>query len=256
MVFELEKVKFDEIKEKMYSTVIHHIKRFRQIPVNYLGFYFWKEVDKNIAKDQIKICEAEIKSKDDILQYTQKLLGSKLDRDKPQWQLIYVEDYTEATSLCFFKFHHSFTDGAGVINSMLFLNSTDRISQEMFKGRGLPFYIKFLNGLLYPICLIICSFELWKHDWRGHDMIQTKSGENSGESICILSKTYKLNDIKRCYKRFNKVTMNNFMMGLAAKSIHKWYQLNGVEEPKDISTIIPVVMKPFSPYIDELNIEN
>ena len=117
--------------------------------------------------------------------------------------------------------------------------------------------MKILNSLILPIVIIIYFyFEQYKPSWKGHDKIKTKSGENSGESICILSKTYKLNDIKRCYKRFDKTTMNNFMMGLVSKSIYKWYQLNSVEEPKEVGTVVPVVMKPFSSNIDNIKMEN
>ena len=169
LIFEIEKVGFEEMKKKMRQTVIHHIKRYRQVPVNYLGFYFWKEVDKDLAKEQIKRWEKEIHTKEEALEYTQKQLAIKMPCDKPQWEFIYVEDFNEKESLCFFKFHHSFSDGGGIINSMLFMNNDKNVSQEMFKGRGIPFYLKLLNGLLYPICLFIWSFELWKYDWKGHD---------------------------------------------------------------------------------------
>ena len=92
--------------------------------------------------------------------------------------------------------------------------------------------------------------------WEISRMIKTKSGENSGDNVWILSKWYKLGDLKKSYKRFKGATMNNFMMGLVSKSIYKWYQMNGVDEPKQISTIVPVVMKPFSPHIDHVNMEN
>ena len=139
---------------------------------------------------------------------------------------------------------------------MLFANKAEHISPEMRKGRAIPLYLEILNGLLFPICILVASFELIKHNWSGYDKIKTKSGQNSGENICICSKQYNFEDIRKAYKQYDKATMNNFMMGIISKSISEWYHMNGVEETKDISTIIPVVMKPFSPNINEINIEN
>ena len=77
-IFELEKVELKQVKEKMYQTVISHIKRYRQVPVNFLGFYFWKEVSKDLAKEQIKIWEKEIHTTEDALKYTQDQLVIKI----------------------------------------------------------------------------------------------------------------------------------------------------------------------------------
>ena len=143
-----------------------------------------------------------VHTKEEVLEYTQKQLAIKMPYDKPQWEFIYVEDFNEKESLCFFKFHHSFSDGAGIINSTLFMNNADHISQEMFSGRGIPFYLKFLSGLLYPIWLILYAFVHYRPKWKGYEKIKTKTGENTGENIWIASKWYKLGDIKKWYKRF------------------------------------------------------
>ena len=179
-----------------------------------------------------------------------------MPHDRPQWEFIYVEDFNEKESLCFFKFHHSFSDGAGIINSMSFMNSTDHISHKTFSGRGIPFYQKFLSGLLYPICLFLYTFVHYRPKWKGYEKIKTKTGENSGDIICLNIKTYKLDDMKKWYKRFKGATMNNFMMGLISKSINKWYQMNGVERTDEITAIVPVAMKPLAPKIDDVDMEN
>mmetsp|Transcript_41257 Transcript_41257/g.47537 ORF Transcript_41257/g.47537 Transcript_41257/m.47537 type:complete len:180 (-) Transcript_41257:29-568(-) len=176
--------------------------------------------------------------------------------DKPQWEFIFVEDYSETESVALLKFHHSFSDGGGIMNSLLFMNNVDNTPQDMFRGRSIPFYMKILTSLLYPVCLLIAAFELSGCKWDGHNKIQTKDGENCGESTLLISKEYDLNDIKTCYKKFKNVTLNNYMMGIISKSIYQWYKMNGVDSPKDISTIVPVVMKPLSPKINEVSMEN
>ena len=84
LIFEIEKVGFEEMKKKMRQTVIHHIKRYRQVPVNYLGFYFWKEVDKDLAKEQIKRWEKRntIKAFVETLRITKNSIIFRGDYDK------------------------------------------------------------------------------------------------------------------------------------------------------------------------------
>ena len=250
------RLEFDQLKERLYKTLICCIPRFRKIPVNCFGFFFWKEISKHTAKDQIKKCEQDIHSKSAAVEYCQQQISIKIPLDRPQWEMNYVENYSDSQSLLILKFHHAFSDGAGILNSMLFANKTEHISPEMRKGRAIPFYLEILNGLLFPIFILIASFELIRFNWNGYDKIKTKSGENSGENICVCSKQYNFEDIRKAYKQYDKATMNSFMMGIISKSISEWYHMNGVEETKNISTIIPVVMKPFSPNINEINIEN
>uniref|UniRef100_A0A7S3JG98 O-acyltransferase WSD1 C-terminal domain-containing protein n=1 Tax=Euplotes harpa TaxID=151035 RepID=A0A7S3JG98_9SPIT len=162
----------------------------------------------------------------------------------------------EGKSVILIKFHHSFTDGGGMLNALTFLNDVKHKPKDLYASREIPFYMRLVTLLLSPYLLVLSLLQLYIKRWEGSDKIQTADGANSGESTIHKSKVYNLNHLKACYKKYEGVTLNNYMMGIVSKSIHEWYVLNNVAEPKEIIATVPVVMKPFSPTIEKVDIDN
>lgn len=152
-------------------------------------------------------------------------------------------------------FNHSFTDGIGIVNSLSFLNNENHLPKNLPEGRGLPWYIYLFYGLFFPFMLMIAIPELFPNRWKDWKMIKSPKG-NSGECTNLISKEYKFDDLRKCYKRFEKRTLNHFMMGILSKSIYQWYEENGATDIQNICTIVPVGMKPLVLDIDELNMNN
>jgi len=92
--------------------------------------------------------------------------------------------------------------------------------------------------------------------WKDHDRINTPTGANSGKSKFYMSKYYKFEDLRVCYKRFPTITFNKYMMGIVSKSIHQWYKNNGASNIDDILCIIPVVMKPLAAEAKDIIMDN
>lgn len=72
----------------------------------------------------------------------------------------------------------------------------------------------------------------------------------------LTTKTYDFEDLRKCYKQFDKVTFNNYVMGVLGKSIHEWYAKNGVAKPGPLVMSCPVNMKPFPDSIEKVNLNN
>ena len=61
-----------------------------------------KDVDPQLAKDQIQSIDENLSTKEDINKYMAKLMAIDLDRSKPLWQIHIKEDYGKDTSVIFF----------------------------------------------------------------------------------------------------------------------------------------------------------
>ena len=252
--WEMDKIKFEDLKEQGFeSWALKNIKKFSQVPVNILGFWFWKDVSPKIALNQIQKCET-IHSQEELLQYSSKLINIKMPEGTPQWCVKFVEDYTSDKSLAILVFHHSFSDGNGMVNSLTFFSDESRYPKSMPVGRGIPWYIYVAWGLLVPIMFFYSVPELFPRRWRDWGKIKSPNG-NWGRCTNLISKQYEFKDLKECYKVYNK-TLNSYMMGIVSKSIYEWYSQNGAKDIKNICTIVPIAMKPFVKDIKKINMNN
>lgn len=80
------------------KCAIKNIRKFSQVPVNILGFWFWKDIDKRLAYDQVKECKEDIHSQEELLNYGNKIINIKIPIDKPQWYIEHIEDYQPGKS--------------------------------------------------------------------------------------------------------------------------------------------------------------
>ena len=255
--WEMDKISFDELKYKGFKNwAIKNLRKFRQIPVNVLGFWFWKDVDESLALEQVKMCNEDIHSQEDLLKYGDKLINVKIPVDKPQWYIEHIEDYKPNKSACVMIYHHWFTDGVGLANALLFFNDEEHRPKELpGKGRGIPWYFYYIYAFVSPIWFLTGVIELYKSKWN--DLYKMKSPiGNSGSSINLMTKEYKFEDLRKWYKQFDGHTFNHFMMGVVSKSLYQWFEQNNTKEIGDLLTIVPATMKPFTFDLKELNISN
>ena len=63
--FEVDKIKFWKLKQEIFNKGIKHIPKMSTVRLKKFGFYFWKQIDQEIAKGQIKKCESIIKNDQD-----------------------------------------------------------------------------------------------------------------------------------------------------------------------------------------------
>jgi len=97
------------------------------------------------------------------------------------------------------------------------------------------------------------------------DQIAAKIGETKGK-ISNRTKFYAAKEripflkLKECYKRLNtdtnKVTFNDYIMGVISLSFDKWYKAHGIKGADRILSYVTVNPKRISNNINEVNLEN
>ena len=49
--------------------------------------------------------------------------------------------------------------------------------------------------------------------------------------------------LKKVYKRFDKTSFNDYIMGMMSKTFYDWFSANGIKDPKQIITVIPLNLR-------------
>ena len=49
--------------------------------------------------------------------------------------------------------------------------------------------------------------------------------------------------LKKVYKRFDKTSFNDYIMGMMSKTFYDWFSANGIKDPKQIITVIPINLR-------------
>ena len=123
--FIMKKIKFGEFREEFYQRGIMNIRKLRQIQISRFGIKFWKDIDPKVAKNQLIKCEENIKTQEDWINYSNRLMQEYMDYSKPLWEFHLVENYSEDLSAVFVRMHHSFTDGVGFVLLKIILDETN-----------------------------------------------------------------------------------------------------------------------------------
>ena len=98
------------------------IRKLRQVWVDICGFWFFKDIDIEIAKHQIIKIEEDMKTDEDICKFMAKISTLEFDPEKPLWHIFVKEDYEEDTSVLFILVSHFLSDGMGIITLFTMIN--------------------------------------------------------------------------------------------------------------------------------------
>ena len=119
---EIDKIDFENFEKKVHQRLITAIVRMRQVPVNYFGFYFWKEVDVQLARQQVKNLDMHFEDEVSFFEYFNRFTNERMEKGKPLFEFGLIEDYTEDSSMIIFICDHAFWDGISCSSLLSALN--------------------------------------------------------------------------------------------------------------------------------------
>ena len=131
-----------------YEKGILKFKRLRQIWIDFYGFWFFKEIDPQLAKCQIKTIDEKLNTQQDINDYIANLIVADLDKNKPLWEIHIKEDYDEETSVVIVLVHHLLSDGMGILTMISFMNE-EKDFQSIDSFKQIPFWAYYILPLIY-----------------------------------------------------------------------------------------------------------
>ena len=252
------KITAEDLRDKyFYRKGILNIRRLRQIWIDICGLWFLKDISPEVARNQVKKIPDDIKTQEDINAYMAKLMAKDLDRSKPLWEIHVKEDYDENTSIVFMLVHHLLSDGMGIITMMTFLND-DVPEDALINHRKIPFFFYYIMPILYLPIGIIKYIQLGLKCQGDPNMVpfSLKNDRQSGVKTYLESKTYELDDLRKCYKQYKGVKLNDYMYACISAAYSKYFTKLGILKQTYFTASVPVNMKPLPSSIEEVQFNN
>ena len=186
-----------------------------------------------------------------------KFCTHEFDRSKPLWHLFIKEDYDEDTSVVFILVSHLLSDGMGIMT--LFTMVNQKLSSD-FVGthRQIPFFLYYILPLFYLPKRIVQFFKPGSKIKADPKMypLQLNTGKQSRNKIYLESKRYKLDDLRKCYNKFGKMKLNDYMLASISAGMSSYLDKLGVEDQTHFTATIPVNMKPLPNSLEEVQFDN
>ena len=254
--FEIEKIKFEEFEQMIYERVILHIRKLSQVRENICGIYLWRDIDKEVARKQIKRWTKKLSNEKEVIQYWSEIANGLMPLDKPLWEFFIVEDYTNDTSVVMARFHHSFTDGVGFVSLMSWLND----NKYWIKNTKLIPKPSIIQNILLTLLFPYFLFKMLSNSRNiSSDENAAKIRKMNKEDSYVdlfASKTFEFESIRKCYKRFSNTTFNDYLLGVVSKCLHKWFKESGIDNAQKMKILIPINLRSFPSWIEELILDN
>ena len=163
-----------------------------------------------------------------------------MPRDRPLWEYILLEDYTENKSALFIRMHHSFSDGAGHTGFMTWVNDKEFQTKGTKKVPKFNIFMRIFLWIISPFMLLsrISEIKSFVSDTQAKKIHEVNEPEN-GKNKYYASKEILFEKIRKCYKAIGEMTFNEYMFAILSKSLHKMYTQHGVEGAKKIVIMMP-----------------
>jgi len=192
------KISKEQFLEKYFFTRgIKKFRRLRQILVRKYGFWFFKDVDSELSRKQVKSCSG-IHTKQDIHDFMARLCERDYDYTKPLWEIHVVEDYSEDESVIFIRVNHVLSDGMGIMSLFTFMNDNHN-PENITQFREIPFFYNYVMPMLYsPLGLVrfVMAGLKTKSD-PNMTPFHLKNGTQSMKKKYFETKYYELSDLRK-----------------------------------------------------------
>ena len=222
--FEIEKLNYEEFNKIFYERAVLQLRKLRQIRKRILGVYYWKDIDANLAKQQIIKCKEKLTNENQVRDYLCKLINEDMDINLPPWEFYLIEDYSQKSSMLITRIHHSFTDGAGFVSLMSFLNDEKFMAKNTKSIPKYGIFMVILQWIMTPIfsIYVLLSTKSFKTD-NIAAKIREVSGEENFKSKFLSAEEIPFESIRKCYKKHNGATFNDYVLGTLSTSLNDWY---------------------------------
>lgn len=258
--FEMEKMTFAEFKEFFIEKAVKRIPKMSSVLKKHFGIYFWKQMDIELGKGQVKkVTETNIKTEDDARIYLNKIMNEHMPRDKPLWEFSFLENFTSKTSMVFIRMHHAYTDGAGFVGMMSQLSDGKDKTTDVKDIPQFNIFLRLLIGILSPFIILwrMPEIESFKSDDQVYKMHEINEPDD-GKCLYHSSKLLPFDKIRKCYKALGeKVTFNDYVYVIVSRSLKQWYAAHKVEGARRLVMMMPInPSKTLPKTIDDLKVDN
>ena len=256
LYMQIDKIDFESFERTVYQRTISAILRMRQVPVRYFGLYLWKEVDIDIARQQVKKEDKHFDDHASFLEYFQQISNQKMDMTKPLFEFRLIEDYTEDTSMIIFICDHTFCDGVSCASLLSTLND-DQFSIPNKKAQHKFSIVEKLilaAKTFFTFSEIEKKAKTYKTDKNTKGLLKQVRNDNIRTGYYESDIEIPFEVVRKYYKTYDGMTFNDFMLALIGKSLHEHCNKKGISNPQSLRFELPVNHKRLPTGYHDVNI--
>lgn len=196
--------------------------------------YFLKEADNFDITRQVYRYDGETpKSHEEMEDLLSRFSTKDLPFDIPSWRFILIKSYKANEVVLLFRMHHGLADGVSLTRfiSLIFPDQVFEGKMNTFSDTDRMFM--YIKGLLIGARLLLGKL------FSPKDQSIIHGSELNGVKKVSWSKPIDLQVIKKI-KNLTGTTVNDVMMGCLSMSFHDYFISQGVMDPPDIKSAVPV----------------
>jgi len=120
------------------------------------------------------------------------------------------------------------------------------------------FLQNFLLWISMPFIIIflLIKISFFRSDSEAAKIGNLKGGDDFKNKYYASQEQIPFESIKKCYKRFEKVSFNDYICGIISVNMRKWYKDYGIDNPEKLLTFIPINTRNLPTKIEELDLYN
>jgi hypothetical protein len=182
----------------------------KQTIIEINGLFFLDNVKNFNLNDYSSIKYTNVKKFDNFIK---NILNEKFETEL-KWRFLWCIDKKNKKTRVYFKIHHSYADGYGIIKIITSPFEESKITNK-FK-RSTSFFKSLFHFFIGTIILIIMNIKVFINIIFKF-LYNTDTETNNNETDYIICKKIKLDDIKLFAKK-NKISVNDFLYSLMIKT--------------------------------------
>ncbi|KAL4232938.1 hypothetical protein ACF0H5_007626 [Mactra antiquata] len=211
--------------------------RFTQKIVRSCSDYMWKDDKDFFIHNHVFSMGKGIESLEDLQDYISDLASRPLTFTQPLWEVQVLTDFGDVRdTVVLFRMHPCLTDGVSMVKilykSLADVDSVTTISPCLGKESCLDSFRSIFDGPIKFVTKLLSR----KSDFN---LFHGQHIRLSGKKVITWSEPYSLSSAMKI-KQVTRSTLNEVFMSVAAGSLRNYLILNGVQNPYDIQSSIPV----------------
>ena len=211
--------------------------KFSQKVVNTCSDYVWQEDRNFFIHNHVFAMPKGIESLEDLQDYISDLASRPFIPDRPLWEIQVLTDFGDVRdTVVLFRMHPCLTDGVSMVKilykSLADVDSVTTVPPHLGKETCCDYLKSVIDGPFK----FVGKFLSQRNDFN---LLHGEHIHLSGKKVITWSEPFSLSSALKI-KQVTRSTLNDVFMSVAAGSIRNYLILNGVENPYDMQTSIPV----------------
>lgn len=211
--------------------------KFSQKVVHTCADYIWQDDRNFFIHNHVFAMPKGIESLEDLQDYVSDLASRPLLFNRPLWEIQVLTDFGDVRdTVVLFRMHPCLSDGISMVKilykSLADVDSVTTIPPVLGKESCFDYVKSLIDGPIKLVSRVLSR----RNDFN---LLHGEHIHLSGKKVITWSEPYSLSSALKI-KQVTRSTLNEVFMSVAAGSIRNYLIFNGVQNPYDMQSSIPV----------------